>query len=1018
MPRLHLYPTLPDGPDPGDGGIRQVIKHQRRTLAALGWELVDSPADADVIACHAEIPPTYLRLYPDKPIVVHNHGAYWTEYDWGTSWTYASNTRGLEAIRTADIVTAVSDWTAAALRRHSLRDIRTVYHGVELDEWEPVDHAGTPYVLWNKTRVDPVCDVEPLNQVARLLPDVQFVSTFGEGPNVTVTGKLPFEEARQLVRGAAVYLCNARETFGIGTLEAMAAGVPVVGFRWGGQVEIVREGEDGFLVQPGDHAALAQAVRAALADRERLGANARERAAEFTWERAASEYDSIYAEALARRTAPGPAVSVVVPAYNLDRYLDATLQSVAEQQDVEWECVVVDDASPDLCGEIADRWAKRDPRFRVVHNETNQYLAASRNIGIAAARGRYIFPLDADDTLAPGALAQLAGALDRDRTIDIAYGNVRFVEEDGSTPHDYQHANGPGYSGWPVEFNLEWQLRGPGQLLPYASMYRRRVWEQTGGYRQRARSSEDCDFWLRTSSYGFAPRMVTTADTLIYRLRPGSMSGVGGWEEHRGWYPWTRDRALLPAAAVREVEDTRRPYPSLDPPIVAVVIPVGPGHGRYVTDAVDSVDAQRFRQWECVVVNDSGEPLPRLPVWVRVVEPEGERFGGVAAARNAGIAAARAPLFLPLDADDYLQPMALDLMFRAHVDAGECRPVVYSDWWDELEPGRYRPYLTDDYDVAIMDGRTRQAHGERRQGAVYCVTALTPKSAWEDVGGYDETLPGWEDWAFHIAMAARGVCARRVPAPLFVYRKFTGQRREENYAAFEESKRAIMAKDFGMTEGGLMACATCGGGTRTYGGTTQTAEVPEGALLIEYTGAKGGTQQYRAPSGTVYRFGGADRVKYVRPEDVQMFTARPDFRQVEPASDVWDARTPVPDIAASRTPGYTTRPAADRIDATLADAQSEDRDAQLDTAAREVEQAAGLTSAPDGPEADPAALVEDAAPRPDAPASDAVRALIRQLGTRAELNAEATRLGLQDPESLPTRETVAEAILALREMAR
>src|SRR4030066_311616 len=87
----------------------------------------------------------------------------------------------------------------------------------------------------------------------RLLPDTRFITTFGTpAPNVEITGTLSYEEGKQLIRKAGLYLCTARETFGIGTLEAMACGVPILGWNWGGQAEFIKHKETGWLCPPGD----------------------------------------------------------------------------------------------------------------------------------------------------------------------------------------------------------------------------------------------------------------------------------------------------------------------------------------------------------------------------------------------------------------------------------------------------------------------------------------------------------------------------------------------------------------------------------------------------------------------------------------------------------------------------------------------------------------------------------------------------------------------------------------------
>ncbi|MFG3316451.1 bifunctional glycosyltransferase family 2 protein/CDP-glycerol:glycerophosphate glycerophosphotransferase [Streptomyces sp. NPDC048171] len=103
-----------------------------------------------------------------------------------------------------------------------------------------------------------------------------------------------------------------------------------------------------------------------------------------------------------------PRFSVIVPAYRVQEYLHACLESVLTQSYQDFEVIVVDDGSPDACGAIADEFADRDPRVRAVHLPRNQGLGPARNAGIERANGDYLVFLDGDDTLAPDALRALA----------------------------------------------------------------------------------------------------------------------------------------------------------------------------------------------------------------------------------------------------------------------------------------------------------------------------------------------------------------------------------------------------------------------------------------------------------------------------------------------------------------------------------------------------------------------------------------------------------------------------------
>ncbi|WP_370865113.1 glycosyltransferase family 2 protein [Nocardioides agariphilus] len=113
---------------------------------------------------------------------------------------------------------------------------------------------------------------------------------------------------------------------------------------------------------------------------------------------------------LRRRPRELPRVSVVVPAYGVEDYLAESLDSVLAQQGVDLEVVVVDDGSPDRSGEIADAYAARDDRVRVLH-VTNGGLGAARNVGTELVTGDYLAFLDSDDVLPSEALSTLASSL-------------------------------------------------------------------------------------------------------------------------------------------------------------------------------------------------------------------------------------------------------------------------------------------------------------------------------------------------------------------------------------------------------------------------------------------------------------------------------------------------------------------------------------------------------------------------------------------------------------------------------
>ncbi len=130
-----------------------------------------------------------------------------------------------------------------------------------------------------------------------------------------------------------------------------------------------------------------------------------------------------------RRRQTAPRVSVVVPAYKVEQWLPACLDSLLSQESVDLEVIVVDDGSPDGSGAIADDCAARDDRVSVLH-VANGGLGAARNVGVLRATGDYLGFLDSDDVLPPGALAALAGTLEESGS-DFVTGSIVRWEADG-----------------------------------------------------------------------------------------------------------------------------------------------------------------------------------------------------------------------------------------------------------------------------------------------------------------------------------------------------------------------------------------------------------------------------------------------------------------------------------------------------------------------------------------------------------------------------------------------------------
>ena len=107
-----------------------------------------------------------------------------------------------------------------------------------------------------------------------------------------------------------------------------------------------------------------------------------------------------------------PTISVIIPVYKVERYLDACVASVVGQTYPDLEIILVDDGSPDNCPALCDAWAAKDTRIRVIHR-SNGGLSAARNSGLDVCTGDYIAFVDSDDRLGPETLERALRAQQR-----------------------------------------------------------------------------------------------------------------------------------------------------------------------------------------------------------------------------------------------------------------------------------------------------------------------------------------------------------------------------------------------------------------------------------------------------------------------------------------------------------------------------------------------------------------------------------------------------------------------------
>ncbi len=124
-------------------------------------------------------------------------------------------------------------------------------------------------------------------------------------------------------------------------------------------------------------------------------------------------------------------ISVIVPIYNVEKYLPYCIDSIVEQTYKNLEIILIDDGSSDNCGKICDDYAKKDKRIRVIHKK-NEGIAITRNRGLDEAKGKYIFFVDSDDSIIKETIKYLY-TLEQKYNADIAIGQSNVIYEENLT---------------------------------------------------------------------------------------------------------------------------------------------------------------------------------------------------------------------------------------------------------------------------------------------------------------------------------------------------------------------------------------------------------------------------------------------------------------------------------------------------------------------------------------------------------------------------------------------------------
>lgn len=178
-----------------------------------------------------------------------------------------------------------------------------------------------------------------------------------------------------------------------------------------------------------------------------------------------------------------PLISIIIPCYNQAQYLPETLQSVVEQVYPNWECIIVNDGSPDNTEEIALEWCEKDSRFKYYEKE-NSGLSNTRNFGIKHSLGKYIQVLDSDDKISKDYSSEAIQVLENHPEVKLVSCEVLLFGDDQGVcemlPYSYE------------------TLLFVRNCFYHSCIYRRADYDKTPvGYNTNMKKGwEDYDFWI------------------------------------------------------------------------------------------------------------------------------------------------------------------------------------------------------------------------------------------------------------------------------------------------------------------------------------------------------------------------------------------------------------------------------------------------------------------------------------------------------------------------------------------
>lgn len=217
-----------------------------------------------------------------------------------------------------------------------------------------------------------------------------------------------------------------------------------------------------------------------------------------------------------------PLISVIMPVYNpKPKWLEEAIESVRKQIYPNWELCIADDASTDkVTRPILERYAKEDPRIKIVFREKNGHISVASNSALGQATGEWIALLDNDDLLPEHALFWVADAINHNPDVRLIYSDEDKINESGKRFNPY--------------FKCDWNvdLFYSQNMISHLGVYRTDLLKKIGGFRERFEGAQDYDLALRFIEL-IEPKQIHHIPRVLYHWRSHAKSTASSAEARR-----------------------------------------------------------------------------------------------------------------------------------------------------------------------------------------------------------------------------------------------------------------------------------------------------------------------------------------------------------------------------------------------------------------------------------------------------------------------------------------------------